>query len=82
MFRKIDTETKLGGFFGIIALVVIIIEISIAGWSLDSVVAGVKDFAGVMIGKRYLQKVTMTSIQTLVGLLLFGVGLALVTGIL
>ena len=51
------------------------------GWPL--VICGaLSAFAGVMIGKRFLQKVTMTSIQTLVGLLLFGVGLALVTGIL
>jgi uncharacterized membrane protein YfcA len=39
-------------------------------------------FCGVLLGKRYLHKVTMSSVQTLVGLLLFGVGLALVTGIL
>ncbi|MCW8926339.1 MAG: TSUP family transporter [Xanthomonadales bacterium] len=39
-------------------------------------------FAGVLLGKRYLRKVTMKSVQTLVGLLLFGVGLALLTGLL
>lgn len=39
-------------------------------------------FCGVLLGKRYLHKVTMTSVQTLVGVLLFGVGFALVTGIL
>lgn len=39
-------------------------------------------FTGVMIGKRHLQKVTMKSVQTLVGVLLFGVGLSLLTGIL
>lgn len=39
-------------------------------------------FCGVLLGKRYLHKVTMRSVQTLVGLLLFGVGFALVTGIL
>jgi uncharacterized membrane protein YfcA len=39
-------------------------------------------FCGVLLGKRYLHKVTMTSVQTLVGALLFGVGLALVTGYL
>lgn len=37
-------------------------------------------FCGVMMGKRYLHKVTMKSIQTLVGVLLFGVGLGLLTG--
>ena len=51
------------------------------GWLL--VISGaVSAFAGVLIGKRFLRKVTMTSIQTLVGILLFGVGLALVTGVL
>ena len=39
-------------------------------------------FCGVLLGKRYLHKVTMRSIQTLVGLLLFGVGLALLLGLL
>ena len=39
-------------------------------------------FCGVMAGKRYLRKITMKSVQTLVGILLFGVGLALVTGVL
>ena len=39
-------------------------------------------FGGVLIGKRFLHKVTMSSIQTLVGILLFGVGLALVFGVL
>jgi len=39
-------------------------------------------FAGVLTGKRYLHKVTMKSVQTLVGFLLFGVGLALILGVL
>ncbi len=42
----------------------------------------VSAFCGVLLGKRYLHKVTMTSVQTLVGILLFGVGLALVSGYL
>jgi uncharacterized membrane protein YfcA len=52
-----------------------------SGWSLVFTGA-ISAFCGVLLGKRFLHKVTMTSIQTLVGLLLFGVGLALVTGIL
>ena len=52
-----------------------------AGWPLV-ITGSVAAFSGVMIGKRYLQKVTMKSVQTLVGVLLFGVGLALVIGIL
>lgn len=39
-------------------------------------------FCGVLIGKRLLHKVTMRSVQTLVGVLLFGVGIALVAGVL
>jgi len=51
------------------------------GWPL--VMSGaVSAFCGVLLGKRYLHKVKMTSVQTLVGVLLFGVGVALVAGIL
>ncbi len=51
------------------------------GWPL--VMAGaISAFCGVMLGKRFLHKVRMTSIQTLVGILLFAVGLALISGIL
>lgn len=51
------------------------------GWPLV-MTGAVAAFAGVLLGKRYLQKVTMRSVQTLVGVLLFGVGLALLTGVL
>ncbi len=39
-------------------------------------------FIGVRIGKRYLDKITMTTIQNLTGILLFGIALLLGTGIL
>lgn len=39
-------------------------------------------FCGVMTGKRFLHKVTMKSVQALVGMLLFGVGVALVFGLI
>jgi len=52
-----------------------------SGWPLV-ITGAVSAFCGVLLGKRFLHKVTMTSVQTLVGLLLFGVGLALVTGLL
>ena len=52
-----------------------------AGWPL--VISGaLAAFAGVLVGRRYLHKVTMHSVRTLVALLLFGVGLALLTGLL
>ena len=46
------------------------------------ITGAVSAFCGVLIGKRFLHKVTMSSIQTLVGILLFGVGLALVVGVI
>jgi uncharacterized membrane protein YfcA len=52
-----------------------------AGWPLV-ITGSLAAFCGVMIGKRYIHKVTMKSIQTLVGVLLFGVGLALIAGII
>jgi uncharacterized membrane protein YfcA len=51
------------------------------GWPLV-ITGSLAAFCGVAIGKRYLRKVTMKSVQTLVGVLLFGVGIALVTGVL
>jgi uncharacterized membrane protein YfcA len=52
-----------------------------AGWPL--VICGaVAAFAGVLVGKRYLHAVTMQSVRTLVAALLFGVGAALLTGLL
>jgi len=54
---------------------------SFAGWPLV-ITGSLAAFCGVMLGKRYLHKVTMKSVQILVGLLLFGVGLALVSGVL
>jgi uncharacterized membrane protein YfcA len=38
-------------------------------------------FAGVMIGKRFLHKITMKTVQTLTGVLLLGIALALGSGI-
>lgn len=54
---------------------------SFDGWSMV-VVGSLAAFAGVLVGKRYLHKVTMRSIQTLVGLLLFAVAIGLITGLI
>ena len=51
------------------------------GWPLI-VTGSLAAFCGVLIGKRYLHKVTMKSVRILVGALLFGVGFALLTGLL
>ena len=52
-----------------------------SGWPLV-ITGAVSAFCGVLLGKRFLHKVKMTSIQTLVGVLLFGVGRARVSGVL
>ena len=52
-----------------------------SGWPLV-ITGAISAFCGVLLGRRFLHKVKMTSVQTLVGVLLFGVGVALVTGIL
>ena len=39
-------------------------------------------FAGVLVGKRYLHKVTMKSVRVLVAVLLLGVGFALLAGLI
>jgi len=52
-----------------------------AGWPLV-ITGSLAAFCGVMTGKRFLRKVTMKSVQVLVGVLLFGVGLALIAGVL
>ena len=51
------------------------------GWPLI-VTGALAAFCGVLLGKRYLHKVTMKSIRMLVGILLFGVGFALLLGVL
>ena len=49
-------------------------------WKLVGV-ACVSAFSGVLVGKNMLEKITMDSIRTLVGILLIVVGLALISGI-
>lgn len=39
-------------------------------------------FAGVMIGKRFLHKITMNTVQTLAGILLLGIALSLAAGLI
>ena len=51
------------------------------GWSLVAT-GSIAAFAGVLVAKRLLHKVTMQSIQTLVGILLFGVAIGLMTGLI
>jgi len=52
-----------------------------SGWPLV-VTGALAAFCGVLVGRRYLHKVTMKSVQTLVGILLFGVGAGLTLGLI
>lgn len=57
------------------------LDTATSAWPLV-IVGSLAAFGGVLVGKRYLHKVTMKSVQTLVGVLLLGVGLALLLGLL
>ncbi len=46
------------------------------------VTGAVAAFAGVLLGKRFLKKVTMDTVQTITGVLLIGIAFALGSGIL
>jgi uncharacterized protein len=71
--------TRIGVYLGVFA-VAGASEYS-AVWPLV-VTGALAAFAGVLLGKRHLHKVTMKSVRGLVGVLLFGVGAALVAGLL
>ena len=49
MWNKIDAETKLGGFFGLIAFVAILVEMSSLNFSAEAVSGGIKDIAATMV---------------------------------
>ena len=48
-FKRLDKETLLGGIFGVIAIVAIIVEMVLAGISAESVTAAIKDIAGTVV---------------------------------
>jgi uncharacterized membrane protein YfcA len=87
--RFVGSNAVIGFLVDLSRLSVYLALFAVAGGRLDEfaawplvVTGSLAAFCGVMIGKRYLHKVTMASVQTLVGALLFGVGFALVAGIL
>lgn len=85
--RFVGSNAVIGFMVDLTRIAVYVAVFAVAGaahvsvWPL--VIAGsLAAFCGVMVGKKYLHKVTMRSIQVLVGVLLFGVGLALLLGVL
>jgi len=47
--RQIDSETKIGAIFGVIALVAILIEVSLQNFNASAIVGGIKDAASVLV---------------------------------
>lgn len=47
--KKIDLETKLGGIFGMVALIAIIYEAYLGGFSPEATAGAVKDIAGTIV---------------------------------
>lgn len=87
--RFVGSNAVIGFLVDLTRIAVYIALFAGAGYSLNEfsawpliITGALSAFCGVLLGKRYLHKVTMRSIQTLVGILLFGVGLALIAGVL
>lgn len=47
--KKMDKEVILGGVFGAIAIVAVIVEMILGGFSAEAIAGGVKDIAGTMV---------------------------------
>jgi len=72
--------TRIGVYLALFVSAGIAID-RFAGWPLVISGAGAA-FCGVLVGKRFLHKVTMQAVRTLVAILLFGVGAALLFGLI
>jgi uncharacterized membrane protein YfcA len=87
--RFVGSNAVIGFLVDLSRLSVYIILFAVAGHGIGDFAAwplvitgSLAAFCGVLLGKRYLHKVTMSSVQALVGVLLFGVGFSLVVGVL
>ena len=86
--RFVGSNAVIGFLVDLTRITVYVAVFAVAGETSESTVwplvitGSLAAFCGVMVGKKYLHKVTMRSVQTLVGVLLFGVGLALLLGLL
>ena len=54
MWKKIDAETKLGGVFGIIAVIAICVQMAVSGFTADAVWGGIKYVAATMVAEMIL----------------------------
>jgi uncharacterized membrane protein YfcA len=85
--RFVGSNAVIGFLVDLTRIAVYVAVFAVAGaadvdvWPLV-ITGSLAAFCGVLAGKKFLHKVTMRSIQLLVGVLLFGVGLALLLGVL
>ena len=49
IFKELELEVKLAGIFGIIAIIAILVEIILGGFTTESIVAGIKDLSGTIV---------------------------------
>lgn len=86
--RFVGSNAVIGLLVDMTRIAVYVTLFSAAGTGMASetwplvIIGSLAAFCGVLLGKRYLHKVTMSGVQILVGVLLFGVGLALLLGLL
>lgn len=48
-FKRLDSETLLGGLFGVIAIIAIIIEFCLSDFSTEAFISAIKDIAGTIV---------------------------------
>ena len=72
--------TRIGVYLALFAAAGLAVD-GFAAWPLVMTGAAAA-FCGVLVGRRYLHKVTMKAVRTLVAILLFGVGIALLLGLI
>jgi len=72
--------TRIGVYLALFAAAGLAVD-GFAAWPLV-ITGAAAAFCGVLAGRRYLHKVTMKAVRTLVAILLFGVGIALLLGLI
>lgn len=60
---KIDLDTKLGGIFGLVAIIAIAIEVSLGDFSVQAIVSGVKDASGTLVSLMVFLVAIRTMLQ-------------------
>jgi len=87
--RFVGSNAVIGFLVDLTRIGVYLVLFAAAGFAVDGFAAwplvitgAAAAFCGVLVGRRYLHKVTMKAVRTLVAILLFGVGIALLLGLI